>query len=284
MRKISKYFWFLILTALTSIIGYLVFSGGIRLFLSASLFYSVYIGFGLLVLLWIFYVIKMFTPNQTYSETFKLYNAVFLIPLLLFLMAKPTITTAGLLPNHHVSLTYERITSGNVRESGVQSTIATNQEESSSTANAAFIDKLIIKTPLTPCIVSDDKVNNRAQDEFSEMMGLSTDILKDHEVTVIGFIYKDENYPENTVLVSRLKIACCIADASLMGYHVAVDDADSLEAGEWVEVIGNVVAVDAIINGEAVTMPVIMGGTITPREPLGLEEAYVFSKVGRIRF
>ena len=278
MRKISKYLWFAILSLVAGIMGYLVFSGNIRLFLSATLLPSVYVGFGLLVFLWVYYVIQMFNPYQSYPQVFKLYHAVFLIPIVLFFTATPSITTAGLLPNHNITLTYDNVADSASPASPFQPAAV------SSAIDQSFVKAVEFETDAAPCTVSDKVSESRTEDAFDQMVGLATNVLKDHEVTVIGFVSKDASYPEDTFLLSRLKIACCIADAILVGYHVKVDDASLLEKGQWVEVTGTITAVPATLDGVSVIMPVITHGTVTPVNPLPLEKAYVFTNRFRISF
>lgn len=55
---------------------------------------------------------------------------------------------------------------------------------------------------------------------------------------VTGFVYREPGFPENTFMVARFTIACCVADASAIGFPVYAPDADSLADGEWVEVRG----------------------------------------------
>lgn len=55
---------------------------------------------------------------------------------------------------------------------------------------------------------------------------------------VIGFVYTEPTYPENTVMIARFTVSCCVADASPIGLPVYWPDAGTLESGQWVQVTG----------------------------------------------
>lgn len=54
-----------------------------------------------------------------------------------------------------------------------------------------------------------------------------------------GFIYTEPDFPDNTVMVARFTVSCCVADASAIGIPVYWPDAATLEDGVWVQVQGS---------------------------------------------
>lgn len=62
--------------------------------------------------------------------------------------------------------------------------------------------------------------------------------FNNQEADVIGFIYREPDYPEDTFMVARFTVSCCVADASAIGLPVYMPDADALETGGWVRVQG----------------------------------------------
>jgi uncharacterized repeat protein (TIGR03943 family) len=54
----------------------------------------------------------------------------------------------------------------------------------------------------------------------------------------IGFVYREPDFPENHVMVSRFTVACCVADASAIGLPIYWPGVDELVDGEWVRVQG----------------------------------------------
>jgi putative membrane protein len=58
------------------------------------------------------------------------------------------------------------------------------------------------------------------------------------QADVIGFVYREPDYPEDTFLVARFTISCCVADASAIGLPVRWTGTDELTEGSWVRVTG----------------------------------------------
>lgn len=58
------------------------------------------------------------------------------------------------------------------------------------------------------------------------------------QADIIGFVYTEPTYPQDTVMVARFTVSCCVADASPIGLPVYWPDADTLESGQWVRVSG----------------------------------------------
>jgi putative membrane protein len=59
------------------------------------------------------------------------------------------------------------------------------------------------------------------------------------QADVIGFVYREPDYPENTFLVARFTISCCVADASAIGLPVQWQGTDAIPEGSWVRVTGD---------------------------------------------
>lgn len=66
---------------------------------------------------------------------------------------------------------------------------------------------------------------------------LSSD-FNGEQADVIGFVYREPNYPADTFLVARFTVSCCVADASAIGLPVRYTGTDTLTEGSWVRVSG----------------------------------------------
>jgi uncharacterized repeat protein (TIGR03943 family) len=66
---------------------------------------------------------------------------------------------------------------------------------------------------------------------------LSSD-FNGEQADVIGFVYREPDYPADTFLVARFTISCCVADASAIGLPVRYTGTDTLTEGSWVRVSG----------------------------------------------
>ncbi|MBK9051666.1 MAG: TIGR03943 family protein [Chloroflexi bacterium] len=59
------------------------------------------------------------------------------------------------------------------------------------------------------------------------------------KANVIGFVYRDERFGEDSFLVGRFILSCCVADASPVGLVVRWPEAMALPVDQWVEVRGH---------------------------------------------
>ncbi|NWF70179.1 MAG: TIGR03943 family protein [Chloroflexi bacterium] len=55
---------------------------------------------------------------------------------------------------------------------------------------------------------------------------------------VIGFVYREPDFAEDTFMVARFTISCCVADANAIGLPVVWPDNVALDDSQWVRVSG----------------------------------------------
>lgn len=55
---------------------------------------------------------------------------------------------------------------------------------------------------------------------------------------LVGFVYREPGFPENTFMIARFTVSCCVADAGAIGLPVYTEDAAAFPDGEWVQVAG----------------------------------------------
>lgn len=72
-------------------------------------------------------------------------------------------------------------------------------------------------------------------------------------IKMSGFVYKEESFNPNQLVVSRFMITHCIADAAILGFLTEFDEANVLEDDTWLEIDG----VLDITNYDGFDMPVI---------------------------
>ena len=84
---------------------------------------------------------------------------------------------------------------------------------------------------------------------------------------VIGFVYREPVFADDTFMLSRFTMSCCVADAFPIGMPVRSTAAGDYEAGAWVRVIGDLKAAD--FGGEF--LPVLFATNLEtvdePRQP-----------------
>lgn len=66
------------------------------------------------------------------------------------------------------------------------------------------------------------------------------DSFNGQEASVIGFIYREPNFPEGHLMVARFAVSCCVADSTAMGLPINTNglSVDEIADGEWVRVGG----------------------------------------------
>ncbi|WLR54768.1 TIGR03943 family protein [Mesobacillus subterraneus] len=69
---------------------------------------------------------------------------------------------------------------------------------------------------------------------------ISSDINKfqGRKVSLYGFVYKEEGFTENQLVVSRFLVTHCVADASIIGFLSEFPDAAKIEKDTWIKIEG----------------------------------------------
>lgn len=83
------------------------------------------------------------------------------------------------------------------------------------------------------------------------------------EARVIGFVYRDERFAEDTFMVGRFIVSCCVADAAPIGLIVQWPATTGLTTDQWVEVAGHFEA--GYFDGSP--MPILVADQVTLTGP-----------------
>ncbi|PJF22573.1 MAG: TIGR03943 family protein [Phototrophicales bacterium] len=63
-------------------------------------------------------------------------------------------------------------------------------------------------------------------------------VFNGERADVIGFIYREPDFPPDHFMVARFTVSCCVADAGAIGLPVYAPSGADLADGEWVRVTG----------------------------------------------
>ena len=77
---------------------------------------------------------------------------------------------------------------------------------------------------------------------------------------VIGFVYREPTFAEDSFMLSRFTMSCCVADAFPIGMPVSAPDAADFETGAWLRVRGELAAAD--FAGDY--LPVLFADSLEP--------------------
>ncbi|MCB8942437.1 MAG: TIGR03943 family protein [Ardenticatenaceae bacterium] len=104
-------------------------------------------------------------------------------------------------------------------------------------------------------------------DWLNEFQHQDTATFVGQEAHVIGFVYRDERFAEDTFMIGRFVLSCCVADAAPVGLVVQTAAAPQFPADQWVDITGH------FITGtfDGITMPILVADTVeateTPQQP-----------------
>ena len=58
------------------------------------------------------------------------------------------------------------------------------------------------------------------------------------KIVVNGFVYKEETFEADNLVVARLLVTCCVADSMVVGFYVESEEAPNFEKDMWIQVEG----------------------------------------------
>jgi putative membrane protein len=94
------------------------------------------------------------------------------------------------------------------------------------------------------------------------------------EIQLTGFVYKDEGFAKDEIVVSRFTVTCCVADASVYGILARDVELGKLEPDTWVNI--SAIIDKTMFNG--VEMPVMKNSVfkvVDPPENPYVEEFFI---------
>ena len=264
----TKALWLFILLFLVIIVAEVLVSGDILLYLAPRMVPMVW--FGLFILAGLsafqcFELVQCFRHVNT-EEQARLGILLFVLPVLLILTVKPNAETPGMLPNKTLKMV------SSISETG----IAETQQETEQGIES-ITDELALEDYL-PCVLVEDEraIFNVSTDLFSNYLLETAEALDGRTITVYGFVYYDESFPQHTVLVSRLMINCCAADAATVGFHVKIEVGSDLEINEWIRVTGTIQTIEMLYYGSYYSFPILTDGLILRCDAPDIEDAYIY--------
>ncbi|MDQ0214015.1 putative membrane protein [Oikeobacillus pervagus] len=108
------------------------------------------------------------------------------------------------------------------------------------------------------------KMDDHVYSYYYEEINLDPNKFKGREIELKGFVYKEDEFKPNQLVISRFLITHCVADASIIGFLSELPEASKLEENTWMEVKG--VLDISTFNGEEIPMIKINKWTVI-KEP-----------------
>lgn len=82
------------------------------------------------------------------------------------------------------------------------------------------------------------KFDDSIYSSFYEEISSNIDKYQGRTVSLNGFVYKEEGFMENQLVVSRFLVTHCVADASIIGFLSEFPEAASIEKDTWIKIEG----------------------------------------------
>lgn len=306
-RPAGEALWLLALAAFAAIMGALLFSGDILLYLAPRMIPAVWFGLAVLVTLTAHQAVHALRVwrNGGEDRPVRAGTLLFFIPVLLILTGTPNKDTYGTLPNQNVKMLGvasestadtaqdsasaqpspepseqpddPRETAQSVQPSAAASSQADVETEGKTQEETADSVEVIDAADALPCVLADGEAGfDVSADLFSDYLYEPLEEMAGRTITLYGFVYKDDSFPEDTILISRLYISCCAADASIVGFHVKVADANAFEEDEWIRVEGTVEAFSLEYCGSRYDFPILTGGTVIRCDEPDAQAVYIY--------
>ncbi len=293
MRKINEIMWLIINASFAVIIAILLFSGKIYLYLSPRIIHMVWFGFVVFCMLLVFNILNFKSnPKGNNAKQFRLKYLLFIIPIVFYAFSTPNFGSLSASPNQNLNLSYaEALMPSKTSSTLPTPTLTPTALPSSSqmalsptalpTATTEPLDETeqeimpLDLSQMPACVVTQDE-NAVAHEDFENYISKSLDQIYGKEISMYGFVYKDDSFPENTILVSRFMITCCAADATIAGFHVKVENEADFTEDEWIEVTGIVDKFPLNYYGNEYDFPIITDGTIIRRDAPDDGDWYIY--------
>jgi putative membrane protein len=61
---------------------------------------------------------------------------------------------------------------------------------------------------------------------------------KGKPIQLMGFVYKEDGFEQDQLVIARFLITHCVADASIVGFLTELPQASSIDTDTWIEVSG----------------------------------------------
>ena len=198
--------------------GYLlmhvVLSGDVLLYIHPRFIVGIKISY------WFFYALALvqfmntLKPQEILHHEFRrgwgMY-VVFIVPLAIGLLMPPKALSSYMVNQKGINLTNNQQVSGRSVESATVYNYAANW-------NPVITDNTFMYA--------------------MQMLTLQPRSFVDKNIDFVGFVYKNDEFRKNQLVVARFAITCCTADAQVLGLTCLYDNADAFAKDDWVRVKG----------------------------------------------
>lgn len=84
------------------------------------------------------------------------------------------------------------------------------------------------------------EMNDQLYTTYHQEINMNANDYVGKEIKVTGFVYKEESFSANQLVLGRFIITHCVADAGVIGFLTEMDIAEELDEDTWVEAVGTI--------------------------------------------
>lgn len=249
----NKYIWSIIMTLFSFLLIYLGLSNQLGHYIHPRFHISIYISAVVLL----FMAVENFNRKRKINrkESFKLGYIIFLIPMLLVFIptnvsasSNVAVTNGGIVRTVNTEQAKE-VTSDIEENSDDTIIIETTEKEERAKSQELKMDTkkeptAILYSTETKLLAALKELDDDTPFEvvdynyllFLDTLHYNIDELMGQKFTYKGMVYKDDTLNLDEMIIGRLMMYCCAADAQISGIICQYDDALSLSNDDWVEI------------------------------------------------
>ena len=262
----------IVLIGLTLLVFKLLVTNNIAFFIAPKMVHFIYFSFIILLILSIILILRGTSEKKRYSchcdgehtyptsifKSIMLYG-LFILPITTGFLFSDNVLDSSVAMNRPITLVSPTQNNDNNSETNTTSDVNKNQLNSIANDNVPSSSQLEPlsekeysslqkKLETTKHIKMNDEfyvpIINILSDNLSSMIGKT--------ITTKGFVYREQNFFQDEIVIARFSVVCCVADASVYGI-MAKGNVAHLPKDQWIEVTGRIDQ----IKYDGSTVPVI---------------------------
>lgn len=262
----------IVLIGLTLLVFKLLVTNNIAFFIAPKMVHFIYFSFIVLLILSIILILRGTSEKKRYSchcdgehtyptsifKSIMLYG-LFILPITTGFLFSDNVLDSSVAMNRPITLVSPTQNNDNTSNTNTTSDVNKNQINSITNDNAPSstqleplsekeYSSLQKKLETTNHIKMNDEfyvpIINILSEDLSNMIGKT--------ITTKGFVYRDQNFFQDEIVIARFSVVCCVADASVYGI-MAKGNIAHLPKDQWIEVTGRIDQ----IKYDGSTVPVI---------------------------
>ncbi len=242
----QKYIRGIILVGFTLLLFKLIISGDITNFIAPKMLPFVYFAAGTFLILGILQIWRSdskkeldiycdcgldHTGKRSPVKSLFVYS-LFLFPVLTGFMFPEVVLDSSVIKNRGINF--------GTANTQVEATQTGNNETKTTTAETSTPEAKSVDEMYLEGLLNSDKitVTDAEYSKITKYIETNLDKFVGKEIEIVGFVYREPDFAQDEMSISRFTVSCCVADLQVMGTMATGEAAKDLKNDEWVKVTG----------------------------------------------